>query len=256
MKKSTKLKTSVLASLFACALLTTIIVPRTGFASDFAKTNRQITYTAAMPSINATGYAERSVAPDTASINLGVVTRANTTSEAKTVNDEVMNRVITALTQLGIARTDMKTSNFSITPNYTSHPDTKISSITSYSVVNTLSIKTHDFTQLSDIIQKAADCGANQMYNVRFYLENQAKIKNELMAAALQNGKKQAALIANSLGLGLGDVLSASVSDYSPSYNTINFKKLSMRGASLTTPIEAGTLKISVTANLAFSIRQ
>ncbi|MFA7068307.1 MAG: SIMPL domain-containing protein, partial [Acidaminococcaceae bacterium] len=158
--------------------------------------------------------------------------------------------------QLGIAKADMKTSSFSITPNYTLNSITNMRSITSYSVGNMLSVKTHDFTKLSNIIQNATDSGANQIYGVRFYLENDVKVKNELMMEALQNGKKQASLIANSLGLGLGDVLSASVSDYSPSYNTVSFEKLNMRATSSSTPIEAGTLKLSSTANLAFAIRQ
>ncbi len=255
MKRNTTLKIRVITGLLTCAILVAL-VPNISYAADFTRTNKQVTYTTSAPAITVTGYAERIVSPDTVGINLGVVSQANTTAEAKTANDQAMNLIITNLMQLGISKADMKTSSFSITPNYTINSDTKIQSITSYSVGNTISVKTHDFTKLSDIIQNATDSGANQIYGIRFYLENNTKVKNELMVEALQNGKKQASLIASSLGLGLGDVLSVSVSEYSPSYNTVSFEKLSMRSTSSSTPVEAGTLKISATANLAFAIRQ
>jgi len=255
MKKTTTLKINVIAGLLACSTLSPLI-PNISYAADFAGANKQITYTAAVPAITVTGYAERTVSPDTASITLGVISEAANPADAKIANDEAMNLIITNLMELGISKADMKTSSFSVTPNYTLDSDKKTRTITSYSVGNMLSVKTHDFIMLANIIQKATDSGANQIYGVRFYLENDTAVKNELMAAALRNGKKQASLIANSLGLSLGPVLSASVSDYSPSYNTINFDKLSMRAATSSTPIEEGTLKISATANLAFAIRQ
>ena len=255
MKKATTLKISLIAGLIACSTLS-VLMPNVSYATDFTEKNKQITYNAALPAISVTGYAERTVSPDTASITLGVVSEAANTADAKLANDQAMNIIITNLMELGIPKADMKTSSFSITPNYTLNTDKAARSITSYSVGNMLSIKTHDFAKLSNIIQTATDSGANQMYGVRFYLENDNTIKDELTAEALRNGKKQASLIASSLGLHLGDVLSVSVSDYSPSYNTVNFEKLSMRAADSSTPLEAGTLKISATASLAFAIRQ
>jgi len=255
MKKAITLKISIIAGLLACSTFPPLS-PTISYAADFPGANKQITYTSAAPAITVTGYAERTVSPDTAGLTLGIVSEATTTADAKTANDQIMNRVITNLMQLGIARADMKTSSFSITPNYTLNSDKKTRSISNYSVENMLSVKTHDFTKLSDIIQKATDSGANQIYDVRFYLENDRVVKDELTAEALRNGKKQALLIANSLDLGLGDVLSASVSDYSPSYNIANFAKLSMRTADSSTPVEEGTLKITATANLTFAIRQ
>ena len=255
MKKSVMLKISLITGLLICSPLLNLF-QNISYAANSAETNKSITYTTAMPSITVTGYAERTVVPDSASITLGVVSQAATTTDAKTANDRIMNIIFTSLLQLGISKEDMKTSSFSITPNYTLNSDKKTRSITSYSVENMLSVKTNDFTKLSDIIQQAADAGANQIHGIRFYLENDSAIKNELTVEALQNGKKQALLIATSLGLGLSDVLSASVSDYSPSYNTVNFEKLSIRTTDASTPIEAGTLKITSTANLVFAIRQ
>jgi uncharacterized protein len=255
MKKATTLKINVIAGLIACSMLSPLI-PNISYAADLHEANKQISYTTTLPAISVTGYAERTVSPDTASITLGVVSEAANTADAKAANDEAMNQVIANLIELGIPKADMKTSSFSMTPNYTLNADKTTRSITSYSVGNMLSIKTHDFTKLSNIIQTATDSGANQMYGVRFYLENDNVIKDELTTEALRNGKKQASLIASSLGLRLGDVLSVSVSDYSPSYNTVNFEKLNMRAAASSTPIESGTLKLTATASLAFAIRQ
>lgn len=255
MKKPTTLKISILVGLLSCSSLFNLS-PTKAYAANFATTNKQITYTSTVPAITVTGYAERIVAPDTASITLGVINQASTSSDAKTSNDEIMALIITNLSQLGLAKADMKTSSFSITPTYTLSPDKATRSITGYSVRNMLTVKTHDFTELSNILQKATDAGANEISSVRFYLEDATAIKTELTVEALQNGKKEALLIANSLGLHLGDVLSASVSNYSPTYNTVNFEKLSLRTSSANTPLEAGTLKIDVTANLAFAINQ
>ena len=89
MKKTTKLKISVLTGLLTCTMLASLLPP-ISYAADFTKTNKQITYTASVPAITVTGYAERTVLPDTASISLGVVSEADTTADAKTANDQAI----------------------------------------------------------------------------------------------------------------------------------------------------------------------
>ena len=88
MKKATTLKISLIAGLLACSTLSALI-PNISYATDFTEKNKQITYTTALPAISVTGFAERTVSPDTASITLGVVSEAANTADAKLANDQV-----------------------------------------------------------------------------------------------------------------------------------------------------------------------
>lgn len=68
----------------------------------------------------ATGKGEVEVVPDIAQIDAGVqVNRVQTAEDAKNRISTVQNKVIEAMKGLGIDETDIKTTTFSITPEYT-----------------------------------------------------------------------------------------------------------------------------------------
>src|ERR1700678_2667619 len=64
--------------------------------------------------IVASGEAQIRVRPDTASIDIGVVTASSTAASALRANSSEMARVLAAIREIGIPDAAMQTSNFSI----------------------------------------------------------------------------------------------------------------------------------------------
>ena len=68
------------------------------------------------PSITVVGSGTAAAPPDTAEVTAGVVTQATTAAQALTQNSAAMDRVMKAVTGLGIAERDVRTSGVSVMP--------------------------------------------------------------------------------------------------------------------------------------------
>lgn len=199
--------------------------------------------------LHVTGYAQQQVSPDTATIDVGISTTAENASDARTQNNAIMQRINNAVRTLGIERTNMQTTSFNLQPNY----DSKSRTIKSYTVTNTLRIKTSDFNLISPIISEAGSAGATQIYGVRFTNEHSDAIKDQLIAAAVTNGKQAARTAAAAAGISLGRVKEISINGSSPAYRENYVAAMNMRVLKEdSTPIEPGTNTMSASVDLIF----
>ena len=110
--------------------------------------------------------------PDTAHVNVGVVATGATAEEAMAANGEKMSATIDALLAAGVERKHIQTSGLNLTPVYnhngrlnygvpgagTEVPERKI---TSYSVQNRVSAKTHDISQVGAMLDAVVRAGSN-----------------------------------------------------------------------------------------------
>lgn len=205
------------------------------------------------PSVTVTGHAEMAVVPDTAYISLGIVTTASDVAKAKAENDATMNRIYTAVELLGINKDQVQTSGFSIQPQYkqnTKNDDATV--ISGYRVQNTVTVKVTDFAQISQVIDASSQAGANQINGLRFAVNDESSLKDQLLAKAILDGKHKAALIAETLGGSLGQATSVNLNGYSsPMSENVRLFKADMASS---TPISAGTLSISADVNMVFQL--
>ena len=143
--------------------------------------------------------------PDIGQIDLSVVTEANTVSTAVSDNNQKMNKIIQAIKDLGIKEDDIKTTNYSINPKY-QYVSGK-SSIIGYEVNQTAQVKIRDLNKTSQILEKAAGLGANQVGSLNFTIDDPEKSKDEARQKAIENAKKKAGDLTNTLGVKLGKVV-------------------------------------------------
>ena len=68
--------------------------------------------------LNLSAYGETKIAPDMATITLGVMTEAPTAAAAMQANASQMSRVIAALKRAGLADRDIQTSQLNLSPQY------------------------------------------------------------------------------------------------------------------------------------------
>ena len=147
--------------------------------------------------ISVTGSAVSSSSPDTLVVILGVESEAKTANESLSKNSNSLNSVISSLSNSGISKDSIQTSNFTIYPLYDSIKDSNGNYqqiLIGYRVSNILSIQTDKIDSAGDIIDSAVSSGANRVDNVSFQLSDDRlqKISDDLIAVAINDAKQKA----------------------------------------------------------------
>lgn len=131
-------------------------------------------------------------APDVAQIGAGVMTRAATAREALTQNSQAMDRIIARLRELGIAREDIQTSNFSVSPQYDYNQGTGEQVFQGYNVNNQVQVKLRDLPRAAEILDALVIVGANNIYGPNFMLEDDDAVEEQARAQAFARGQRMA----------------------------------------------------------------
>lgn len=194
------------------------------------------------------------IVPDTAYVDAGInVTSAKTVKEVETTINGVNNKIIETMSVLGVKKEDIKTSNYSIFPDYSYENNTN--RIRGYNGNVTITIKVTDTSKVAAVVEGATAAGANQINGVRFTVDKPELYREKAREAAITNAREQAQKIAGSLGIKLGRVTNiietAPAGDYPVAFAA---EKMAMGGGG--SPIvEPGTQTITSTVTLYFDKR-
>src|SRR5437016_552836 len=113
--------------------------------------------------IQASGSATRSVKPDMAQLNIGVVTQAATAQAAADQNAAAANAIIKALqTVLGRSGT-IETAFYSISPRFSNGTSAQPPVLIGYTVNNTVRVTTNNVTLAGPLIDAGNQSGANSV---------------------------------------------------------------------------------------------
>ena len=163
------------------------------------------------------------VTPDTAYIDVGItVDHASSVSEAQKKINEINNKIINSLREIGIEKADIKTSNYSINPNY--KYENNENRVDGYNGNVTIEVKVRDPQLASKVIETVTTAGANQIQGSRFVVDKPELYREEARNAAIKNAKEQAQNLAKNLGIKLGKVVN--IVESSPGQSTpISYEK-------------------------------
>lgn len=146
--------------------------------------------------------------PDTAALSVGVTKSAATIALAQEQTNSAANKIIEDFKKLGIAQKDIKTTNYSINPNYDfSRGGTQ--NITGYTVTQTLEA---DITPI-DIANKAIDTatadGANLIGGITFTFNDKTKkdLEDKARTEAVKQAREKAQSLASATGIRLGRIV-------------------------------------------------
>ncbi len=200
--------------------------------------------------LSVSGSASAFVVPDTASINLGVLTEAPSAREASDKNAVLMNTVIGALKNLGLKDNEIRTSVFSIQPVYSYPKEGGAPNITGYSASNSVIVTTKMVGNLSDILDKSVAAGANQVNGISFLVseDKQKQIRDDLLAAAVTDAREKADKLAGSLKVRITGVSSISISEVGlPQPLAVSFGEKAA-------PILPGESEVSLSVQITYTI--
>lgn len=202
------------------------------------------------------------VNPDIAYINLGVTTEHKDAKEAQANNARLMEKVIKAITDAGIAREDIKTTNYSIYPKYyypkidplIKEPQPSEPQIIGYTVNNSFQVTVRDIQKTGTVIDIATSQGVNVTNGISFGLSDYDKYYYEALKFAVKNAETKANIIASALGITL--TVPASVSEsggyyYEPKTYNFDSSIARMEGISAT-PISEGTMEVRANVSMTY----
>ncbi len=145
--------------------------------------------------------------PDTAQLSLGVTKTAPTVIDAQTQVNTVTNKIVEDLKRLGIEEKNIKTTNYSINPNYDFGGGRQ--NITGYTVTQTLEINVTPIDIANKAIDAATADGANLVGGVNFIFNDKTKkeLEEKARTEAVKMAKEKAESLAKATGIKLGKII-------------------------------------------------
>ncbi|PYZ91939.1 hypothetical protein CR194_17205 [Salipaludibacillus keqinensis] len=186
------------------------------------------------------GEGNLSVEPDTASVELDVVTENESLSLAQQENAVIMTQVIQALIQLGIPREHLQTTTYNIRPTYDYVDGQQV--FRNYQVVNGLTVTIKNLNQVGQAIDVAVENGVNRVSNIELTVENPNVLYQRSLNKALQDAQLKAQTIARTFNVNV-DLIPVKVIELNIDRDRPFTAFASVQGAT-TTPIEPGQLVI------------
>lgn len=173
---------------------------------------------------NVEGTGTATAVPDSGVVNLGVTETATTVADAQSKTNEIATKIINDIKKLGIAEKDIKTTNYSVNPNYGSNPkplpgdpqtmmypvqDGREQQIIGYTVTQNLEIDVKQMDKTNKVVDTATADGANLVGQVSFSFsdEMKTKLENKAREDAIKEAKQKAQNLAEISGIRLGKLI-------------------------------------------------
>ena len=246
-----KYATLVLASI---ALATPVASLAPAFVTEATATEQAISR------INVTGEGRINLAPDIATLDMGVVSEAETAQQALEDNNIRMASVIASMKEAGVTARDLQTSNFNIQPRYVydqprQGEEQKPPRIVGYTVSNSLLVIVRDLAKVGEILDRSIGLGVNSGGNIRFGNDDPGQVVSEARVKAVSDARARAETLVGAAGARLGRIIEINETTFHPMPMG---KGRMMADAAMaeSVPIERGENTYTVAVTISWEIMQ
>jgi uncharacterized protein YggE len=205
-----------------------------------------------VPQISVTGEGKVKIVPDQAVVTVGFQNSGKDAKEVKTLNDEVVDKVIKFLKKSGVPATDYKTNNVSLYKSY-DYEKKKYN----FQANQNLSIALKDLSKYDEIMMGLNDAGINSINGVEFKSSKIDDYERDARKKAIQNAKQKAQDYVSVLGQKVGKALL--ITDNSQSYIPQpmykgNMMAMAADGGSQRETLAVGELEINTNVSVTFAL--
>ena len=202
------------------------------------------------------------VKPDLAQFSFSVVTDGADLVKVAADNNKRLADAIAFVKKEGIDEEDIKTTQYSLNPQYEYNENSRRSFIVGYSLTQTVEVKVKNLEEnlqkVSNVLGSLPELGVNQVSSLSFTVENPEEFMAEARKQAFEKAKVKAKAMVSAMGVGLGDV----VSFYESGMPIPYYSKMGMGGDAVGAPsaapimsLEPGTEELVVNINVTYEIR-
>ena len=228
-------------------LLIAIVVLCVAFPLNAA--SAQETYP--LDTITVIGTGSASGSPDIANIQIGVETINSDISEAFSEANTTIEEVISAMTEAGVDREDIRTSGLNI---FSQQPPGESNQPVEYRVTNQVHVTVRDLSNVEEVINAAVEAGANNIFGFNLAIEDRASLESEARSAAVEDARQRAEEMANLLDVELGGVLVANEGGAEGGSPFIAQSEAFGMGGSGGAVVETGQLTVNMQVQLTYQI--
>jgi uncharacterized protein YggE len=207
------------------------------------------------PSIVATGEALVTVAPDRALIEISADGHAKKAADAQRLAAESMTSVQNALKSAGVAADAIKTTGYSLTPEYDYVSGQQ--QFRDYLARNQIEVRVDDLSKLSAVIDASGAAGAATVSGLRFDLKARATVEQSALKDAVADAMARAGSIAAGANRTLGSIIRISEQRISEPVTMRYMTAVAggRAGGGAPTPIEPGEINVRAQVTVTVAIK-
>ena len=199
-----------------------------------------------VPQIIVSANGEVKVAPDKATVQIGVQSRAATAAAASQANAQKQRAVIDAIKARGVPADQITTSNFNVIPETRyDREGQQAPRTTSYLVINSVNVELKRVDLAGAVIDAALAAGANQINSLSFGVQNADSARRAALTIAVLKARADAEVIARAAGGSLGPMIEMIANETSvrPPMPFTDMRVMAAKAEA--TPIESGMETVS-----------
>ncbi len=197
--------------------------------------------------------------PDVAYVQVGVEIGDADVNAAFSSANEVMNSVMAALREAGIAEQDLRTVSVNLYtideqvfgPDGMPPAPGSAQTLRTYRVSNILRVTIRDVARVGELIGVAVNAGANQIYGLEYSIADTGALAQEARVNALTDARDRAQQIADALGVTLGEATTV-VEITGGGVSPVNEARFGVGGGGV--PLAEGQFSVTVQMQVTFSI--
>jgi uncharacterized protein YggE len=210
-----------------------------------------------VPMLTVAGTGQARVAPDEATVRLGVLAQAPTAREAQNQVNRAAGAVLDAIRKLGVPAERIQTTGLSLNPQYSSQGSSNSQGprITGYQASNNVSVGVDDLAKVGPVIDAGLTSGANTLDGVDFGLRDDGAARAAALTDAVRAAGAKAEALAKALRVRLVELLEVAEGGVAVSPPPSPFRaRLAMAAPMAATPVSSGEVGVEASVTLRWRI--
>ena len=213
----------------------------------------------AIPMLTVSADGESRVAPDEATVRLGVSAQAPTAREVQDQVNRTAGAILEAVRRLGIPADRIQTSELNLGPIYgQERPGSEIQQprIVGYQASNVVSVQVEQLDKVGPVIDAGLGAGANRLEGVVFGLRDDRKARAEALTRAVEEARVKADALARALKVRLVRILEVAeggIAVSPPPFQKVG--RMAMESMAMAdTPVSAGQVGVTASVTVRWEI--
>ncbi len=222
-------------------------------AQDVSPAPRQ---PALIETVSVSGLGKVTLTPDRVIFTVGVQSTAPTVEAAVNQNNDKVGQVITALKNAEATDGQIRTSNFSISPQH-EYRENQVPRVVGYQVANDITVTRDKVDDAGKLLQAAIGAGVNQASGLTFTVSDQTRGREAALKQAFEDARAKAEILAQAGQRSLGRAISiteGTAPQISP--QPMMARDMAMMEAKVSNvPISQGTEELHFTVSVIFELQ-
>lgn len=216
------------------------------------------------PTLTVSGEAEAAAKPNLAVVQIGAEVFAAKAQAAQEQVNELAQKTIAAIREVGIAEDEVQTAQLSLEPVYRSRQrpierpgmaGPEAQELVGYRASNVVEVRVKDLSKVAAVIDAATAAGANRIQGIQFQLQDDTEPRKQALQQAAKRAREKAEALASATGVtieGVEEVVEGNVQMFP--MRSFAMHRGAMAAAEMATPVQPGQVRLTATVTVTYRI--